>query len=269
MPRFERYIGIDYSGAAAPETPLPGIRVYTARHATRITEVRPDRDRRRHWSRADLFTWLLRQLESDDAPALIGIDHGLSFPRSYFNDNGIDANWPAFLDDFAVHWPTDGEGVTVESIRRRERGQAHLRTGAATQRRRTEQATRAKSVFHFDVPGSVAKSTHAGIPWIRRLIHRVESLHAWPFDGWDPPTSVHCIAEVYPALWSGRFPRRGRTADQHDAYAVAASLRALDLDGRLDEVFSPSIDDETRRDAAVEGWILGVTESPMLSAHDA
>jgi hypothetical protein len=29
----------------------------------------------------------------------------------------------------------------------------------------------AKSVFHFDVPGSVAKSTHAGLPWLRYLIN--------------------------------------------------------------------------------------------------
>ena len=27
----------------------------------------------------------------------------------------------------------------------------------------------AKSVFHFDVQGSVAKSTHAGLPWIKAL----------------------------------------------------------------------------------------------------
>lgn len=31
------------------------------------------------------------------------------------------------------------------------------------------EARTAKSVFHFDVQGSVAKSTHAGIPWLRYI----------------------------------------------------------------------------------------------------
>ena len=34
-------------------------------------------------------------------------------------------------------------------------------------RQEAERAVSAKSVFHFDVQGSVAKSTHAGIPWLR------------------------------------------------------------------------------------------------------
>jgi len=38
-----------------------------------------------------------------------------------------------------------------------------------------ERAGSAKSVFHFDVLGSVAKSTHVGIPWLRYIRER------WPF----------------------------------------------------------------------------------------
>jgi hypothetical protein len=45
-----------------------------------------------------------------------------------------------------------------------------------------------KSVFHFDVQGSVAKSTHAGIPWLRFIRQRLgERVHFCPFDGWDVP----------------------------------------------------------------------------------
>ena len=33
----------------------------------------------------------------------------------------------------------------------------------------TAERSRAKSVFHFDVQVSVAKSTHAGLPWLRYL----------------------------------------------------------------------------------------------------
>jgi hypothetical protein len=36
----------------------------------------------------------------------------------------------------------------------------------------------AKSVFHFDVPGSVAKSTHAGLPWLKYLRQKMgERVH--------------------------------------------------------------------------------------------
>jgi hypothetical protein len=46
MPRFERHIGIDYSGAATPETPLPGIRIAEA-CGRRSGPV----ERSGHWSR--------------------------------------------------------------------------------------------------------------------------------------------------------------------------------------------------------------------------
>jgi len=80
---------------------------------------------------------------------------------------------------------------------------AAARTGDARWRRVTEiRARSAKSVFHFDVQGSVAKSTHAGIPWLRYIQHRLGSrVYFWPFDGWDIPAKRWAIAEVYPALW--------------------------------------------------------------------
>jgi hypothetical protein len=52
---------------------------------------------------------------------------------------------------------------------RRSLRNATARAGNSRWRRITELRGRAKSVFHFDVPGSVAKSTHAGIPWLRYL----------------------------------------------------------------------------------------------------
>ena len=50
--------------------------------------------------------------------------------------------------------------------------------------RLTEERVGAKSVFHFDVPRSVSKSTHAGIPWLRFIRLRLGArVHFWPFDG--------------------------------------------------------------------------------------
>jgi hypothetical protein len=91
--------------------------------------------------------------------------------------------------------------------------------GNARWRRLTEERSgSAKSVFHFDVQGSVAKSTHAGIPWLRFIQQRAgERVHFWPFDGWDVPAGRSAIAEVYPRLWSRRFEPENSTGDQHDA----------------------------------------------------
>jgi hypothetical protein len=132
--------------------------------------------------------------------------------------------------------------------------------GNAHWRRLTEErAGAAKSVFHFDVQGSVAKSTHSGIPWLRFIRQQLgERVHFWPFDGWDVPEGRTVIAEVYPALWNRGFAREGRTGDQQDAYSIAAWLSREDQDGDLAAFLKPSLTASERTTAQVEGWILGV-----------
>ncbi len=117
----------------------------------------------------------------------------------------------------------------------------------------------AKSVFHFDVQGSVAKSTHAGIPWLRFLRQRLGNrVHFWPFDGWVIPPLKSAVAEVYPSLWKHAYPMEDRTPDQHDAYTIAARLREADKDGQLCGWLNPALMPAERTIAGVEGWILGV-----------
>jgi hypothetical protein len=132
--------------------------------------------------------------------------------------------------------------------------------GDARWRRLTELRTgRAKSVFHFDVQGSVAKSTHAGIPWLRFIRQRLGArVHFWPFDGWDIPPGRSAVVEVYPALWSREFDRADRTSDQHDAFSVAAWLSRADRDGSLAAFLKPNLTPPERTVAQPEGWILGV-----------
>jgi hypothetical protein len=168
-------------------------------------------------------------------------------------------NWAAFLEDFQRHWPTD-EDIYVDFVRDGLRGNAAARMGDAQWWRLTEErAGRAKSVFHFDVQGSVAKSTHAGIPWLHFIRQQLGArVHFWPFDGWDIPAGRSAIAEVYPALWSRSFAREGRTGDQHDAYCIAAWLSRADQNGSLAAFLKPDLTPHQREVAQVEGWILGV-----------
>jgi hypothetical protein len=121
----------------------------------------------------------------------------------------------------------------------------------------------AKSVFLFDVQGSVAKSTRAGIPWLRYVRQQTgEKLHFWPFDGWDVPDGKLVVAEVYPSIFQNRYPFMTgaieRTPDQQDAYAVARWLEETTRRGFLCRYLSPPFSDEERRLAEREGWILDV-----------
>jgi hypothetical protein len=256
-PAFRRYIGIDYSGAETPSASLKGLRVYMAEDSNQPQEVLPPPSTRKYWSRRGIAEWLVERL-AEEVPTLVGIDHGFSFPLRYFEVHRLAPDWPAFLDDFQRHWPTD-EDIYVDFVRYGDAGNGAAREGSARWRRLTEERAGAKSVFHFDVQGSVAKSTHSGIPWLRFIRQQLgPKIHFWPFDGWEIPPGRSAIAEVYPALWSRSFPSEDRTQDQHDAFSIAAFLSHADRDGSLDKMLSPSLTPPQRTIAGVEGWILGV-----------
>ncbi len=224
-PAFERYIGIAYSGAETPRSSLKGLRVYAADRLSAPLEVMPPPSPRWYWTRRGLAEWLVERL-SEGSPALVGIDHGFSFPLRYFEEHNLPLDWPSFLDDFQRHWPTD-EDIYVDFVRDGSSGNGAARSGNPRWRRITELRTRtAKSVFQFDVQGAVAKSTHAGIPWLRYIrqhTHTKDRVHFWPFDGWSVPTNGSVVAEVYPSLWGRTFPT---------AWANAGSAGRL-CDGRM------------------------------------
>jgi hypothetical protein len=259
IPGFDRYIGIDYSGAETPTSSLRGLRVYRADLKTAPVEVKPPPSPRKYWTRRGIAEWLAEQLRQDRV-SLVGIDHGFSFPLAYFREYHLALDWTAFLDDFQRHWPADQDKVYVDFVREGICGNAAARLGNSRWRRLAEiRARGAKSVFHFDVQGSVAKSTHAGIPWLRHLRQQSTGrVHFWPFDGWHIPDGRSVVAELYPALWDRSFPTEGRDTHQQDAYSIAAWMRRADGDGTLSDFFHPHLEEGQQQTADIEGWILGV-----------
>lgn len=210
-----------------------------------------------NWTRQEITEWLIQQARSDKR-FIAGIDHGFSFPLSYFERYKL-TSWPEFLGDFVAHWPTHEPHTYVDFIRNRPEGPPD-RIGSSTDFRLTERWTSsAKSVFLFDVQGSVAKSTHAGLPWLLRIREEVGNLvHIWPFDFWQVPDDKSVIAKVYPSIFRYRYPLQDRTADQQDAYAIARWLSEMDERGFLGRYFSPPLTDEERQVADLKGWILGI-----------
>ena len=250
-PAFGRYIGIDYSGRAEATAGTSAIQVYEAQsnenpHAVRLKTGRS-------WNRKALAEWLVDQLQQDCPRFIAGIDHAFSFPVSYMQRYGL-TTWPEFLADFVHHWPAHQQ--TVESLR-----QGNPRSGQSNEFRLAEQWTSsAKSIFLFDVNGSVAKSTHSGLPWLQHIRqHYGDKVFFWPFDGWTPPPDRHVIVEVYPSLFRNRYRRAGLKGDALDAFAVAQWLEDMDGRGALPRYLDPPLSAAERQVASLEGWILGVS----------
>ena len=252
---FSHYIGIDYSGAQAPVSRLAALQVYGCDRSGMPQTVRPYDPHARNWCRKEIARYCGQQLAGPE-PCVIGIDHGFSFPQSYFKRHRLTA-WDDFLQHFCRYWATERDHMYVEFVRRE-----NPPGGTTDELRLCEQWTSgAKSVFQFDVQGSVAKSTHAGLPWIKALRHAGDlrdRVHFWPFDGFMVPAGRSVVAEIYPALFKRRYPKAERSPDQQDAFAVAMWLKDMDERGALGEYFNPPLNLPERRRAQLEGWILGV-----------
>ena len=259
MSQFARYIGIDYSGAETADSSCKGIRVYIAESSREPIQVQPPPSPRRYWPRRGLAGWLREELDRD-MPTIVGIDHAFSFPLAYFEKYKLSSDWEDFLVDFQYHWPTHAPQTYVCFIRDGSSGQGTKRTGGRSWLRLTEQWTpAAKSVFGFGVQGEVATSTHAGLPWLLYIRKQCKRpVHFWPFDGWEIPKGKSVVAEVYPSLWTRRFPRDDRDADEQAAYAATAWLQRADQTGTLGGFLRPSLTAEELEIARIEGWILGV-----------
>ena len=253
---FTNFIGIDYSGRGTPLHRIPGLQVYAAtghRLPERVNPISAPQGKDRNWCRKEVAEWLLQQFEVGE-PFIAGIDHAFSFPVAYFQRNNL-SNWDEFLADFVEHWPTDQDRNSVFDLRK-----GNPRTGTNDEFRLADRWTSsAKSVFHFDIQGQVACSTHAGLSWLRRIKQEAgDRVHFWPFDGWNVPDGRSVIAEVYPSILRKRYPREGRSADQHDAYVVAQWLADMDRRNVLGRYFAPPLSDDERKMADLEGWILGI-----------
>jgi hypothetical protein len=266
---FDLFIGIDYSGAQAPTSRLSRLQVYTVRAGSEEVErwtspTRSDNGQRVNWTRREIAA-RLRDEALTGRRFLAGLDHGFSFPQTYFQRYAL-ASWPEFLEDFVSHWPTHLDHMHVDCVRdghahgRGEAPSPGQRVGDATEFRLTERWTSsAKSVFQLDGRGTVGKSTHAGIPLLKWLRDELgERVHFWPFDGWSPPADKPVVAEVYPSIFRNRYPREERTADEQDAYATARWMADMAARGALAAYFAPPLTAEEKSRALLEGWILGV-----------
>ena len=259
MRQFERTIGIDYSGRQTADTRSKYLQVYETWRESRPLKVQSTEGKRKNWTRRRIAEWLKVELKAS-APTIVGIDHAFSFPQVYFETYRLPFCWGSFLNDFRKYWPTDCEGIIPSKLYNNGGGKVVHRDGRTRWYRRTEMHNNAKSVFHLKVPGQVAMSTRAGLPFLRELRKALLDVHFWPFDGWKVPRGKSCLVEAYPSLYHEHYPREGGYSDDEwDAYVTAKWMQKADEKGCLKTLLNPDLPDSVREAAHYEGWILGVT----------
>ena len=255
------YVGIDYSGAETPTASLKGLRVYRTDGNAQPEEVPPPPSPRKYRTRRGIAEWLVEWLA--ELPTLVGIDHGFWCRCAISRSHGGKPDWPAFLDDFQRHWPTD-EDIYVDFVRDGTIGNGAARMGNPRWRRLTEErAGGAKSVFHFDGQGSVAKSTHAGFPGCASFatVLAMAYISGLSTGGRSRPGTFRRRRNISGAHAPQLCPR-GAQDDQHDAYSIAAtSFRAPT--GAAARGVPETRPDATRTHASAGGLDIGsgVTET--------
>lgn len=263
MNQFEHYLGIDYSGKGLPTQRHTSIQIFEAdRGGGPVSALG-----RSSWSRRGVFEYLAERLGEQRTGGrgrmIVGLDHGLSFPLSYFREVSPGkpklTTWLQFLEHFDRLWggcrerPVSAIAATLPPYPN------------PTLLRLSETFTSsAKSVLNLNPTLiSVAFSTHAGLPWIRDLRRQFGDVaHFWPYDGIAVPAHKSVFAEVYPSLLYNRYtyPARLTRRDQRDAYAAAQWLKEQDESGALRHYLGlPTLTQAQLKEIVpLEGWILGV-----------
>lgn len=266
--RFSRHIGIDYSGARGPLSRENGLRVFQSEHGAIPHEILPSGQRK--WNRQEIAYWLLSELQNKQ-PLIVGIDHGFSYPDSFFSEMKF-KTWDEFLIEFDKNWPT--RQLAIADIKSKNSSdsnpwfKSYSALSACEKYRLTERYTLSASSVRDLNPkqGNVSYSSHAGIAWLAFLREQSRTrsipLHFWPFDGWEPSDNVSVIVEMYPSVLRRRLKEDEfdkNWSDHHrDAYLMGRWLSLVDKNGLLDSYFKVPLTDSDRDIAGKEGWILGV-----------
>jgi hypothetical protein len=295
MNRFQRFVGIDWSGAKG--VAQSGIQVAELEVDSPSPRLRCAPNGRK-WSRYDVMEYI-GQL--NDKSTLVGIDFAFSVPwnkSSQFAPHVNDARtlW-ALVDslcDGAPHLYAGPVWTAADSPFRpyifhyqtKYRGERYDRK----RRREVEKLEgNAISVYHMAGP-QVGAGSFSGM----RLLHQITKSHGetiaiWPFDKVDGNKTA--VVEIYPSFFYRKAGARRpnskdlmesnhteiekalkyygatrvaedvcRTVDQADALIAAAALRKLSTDLAFETPARPNFD-------LREGWIFGLPpDGNLLSA---
>lgn len=250
---FDRFVGVDWSGARGPR--LPGLQVAMATAGRRPPCLVPPSDGRKNWTRGVFTDWLVETLSGNDR-VLVGLDFAFSFPRrdrgEFFPDvSDPDAPSTAFdlwrrVDDLCGAKGKDFyAGTFVEEdwyapyfLLPGKRGARYKhRLRMTDERCHCMGLGRPETVFKLVGQRQVGKGSLAGMRVLHCLRRKLPHLCIWPFDRLPKSRSVAVVVEVYP----GAFVRMSG--------AEAGKVRDMETLNRIMEFY----DSEPLRDDVLEG----------------
>ncbi len=262
-PAFDRFVGVDWSGAK--RRGLPGLQVAVAEAGRSAPQLVPcPVPGRKHWTRSTFVDWLVSTLSENDR-VLVGFDFAFSFPRSdrggFFpglpdSPDAAEDLWRC-VDDVCEAAGDFYAGAFAEGGRYapyfQGGGRYEPRLRATDERCHDIGLGRPESVFKLVGPKQVGKASLAGMRVLRHLHHRVPGFCIWPFD--DPlsrsPSGVVAV-EVYP----GAFVRMLKAATK----GKVRDMRTLD---RVLKFYGSA---PLRDRAAVEGRAAGDKADALIAA---
>ena len=288
-PRFDLFLGVDFSGARGPA--LPGLQVAACRpgHGAPRLVSNPGGG---HWTRPAFAEWLLARLD-EDGPLLCGLDFAFALPYQggYLPGSGLTARTARALWRRVDETCAGTEGLYASPFTARfdawfltssGRGRRYARRMRRTDARCREAALgHPETPFKLVGPKQVGKAALAGMRLLRALSRARIGPALWPFDRVGAGASA--VVEIYPQAFAARAGTQGKARDEPSLNAVLRYYRsravaartiagAANLADKTDALLSaaalraladdPSMWHPNGLDAAArrrEGWIFGVT----------
>lgn len=260
---FERFVGVDWSGARGPG--LPGLQVAMATDGRSSPYLVPPPGGGKLWTRRMFVDWLVKTLSGNDR-VLVGLDFAFSFP--YHEKGEFFPGAPDILSSTFNLWRRVDEtcwdaesfyaGTFVEDgqyapyfLLPKKRGERYEHRLRLTDNRcRCKGLGRPETVFKLVGATQVGKGSLAGMRVLHYLRCRMPHLCIWPFDRLPESRPAAIAVEVYP----GAFVRMSKVA--------RGKVRDVKTLNRILESYAS----EPLRDDALEGRAPGDKADALIVA---
>lgn len=295
MKNFDRYIGIDWSGAKGVYTPSIAV-AEIARHDKNLHLIK--NDKHKYWSRQDVFDWICTQAQSAQR-ALIGIDCNFGYCHAVgVQQFGTNYDYRDLWE--AVNDASDEDNFYAGGFWSHENftpyfwmnGKQPEWFNTARLQRQTEKVCiengygRPESPFKLFSAKQVGKGGMAGMRMALALKKKCgDAIAFWPFEKDIINSAPIVITEIFPRQFLRRFTfghTKIRTVDQlkqvikpyagfddtqtitdHDTDALISALGLKYLCGEGQTVPENVSNPPTMQThhARCEGWIFGVGDT--------
>ncbi len=272
--RFDRYLGIDWSGA---EQIVNAIQVAECCSSGNAELVLPlEVSFRKKWSRTAVFEYVSKLLETGEQ-VLVGLDFAFSFPYcdmgAYFpssadSPRNVSALWEV-VEDLCRDDPDyyggaffkDGDKPFASYFLYEEKHKelCDVRRLRVTERKAKEMSFPPQSVFKCKGIGQAGTGSLAGMRWLCDLKKKCgKAVAIWPFEDIAKPQVKVVITEIYPRIFKmpdrvSKYSKLSKNEHELDALVVADGLSVM---ASRENMWK--FEDHNEKSAKLEGWIFGI-----------